>query len=346
MFILTLPASPVNGTEAIHLRGFALGRAATDAREAPFHDAPVSSQIQLGLDWRPSPFYGAHAHLLARSDPQQSKRGAVGIVEAYVEGLLPHGDDERLRIVVGAFFLPTSRENVDALWESPYAISSSALNTWLGEELRPIGVDVSWSTNRSLLLGATLYRGNETFGAFPADRGWAIRDHWALLGEHLRVNDEYDASVSAENDGRLGWSARARWNNEAASIQFTHIDNRADGLEYGRLLNWDTQFSLVAGDVVWRDWTFAAEAGWGVTALDVEGVLFGTDIGAAYVLASRRIANGRITFRQERFYVDDDTGTATTIAFLWTPRGRWRPGIELATSDGVTRALVEVRYYF
>ena len=340
---MTLLAAPVNAGEPVQLSGFVLGRAATNAREAPFYDSELSSQLQLGVDWRPSPLYGAHVHLLARSDPQQSTRGAIGVVEAWVEAQVPHGDDERLRIVAGAFFLPTSRENIDALWESPYAISSSALNTWLGEELRPIGLDLSWSANRAVLLGATIYRGNETFGAFPVDRGWAIRDHWALLGEHLRVDEEYDASVSAENDGRLGWAARARWNNESASVQLTHIDNRADGLQYGRLLNWDTQFSILAGDVVWRDWTFAGEAGWGITSLDVDGAMFGTDIGAAYLLASRRFAHARVTVRREQFYVDRETATATTLALLWTPAGPWRPGIEVSTSEGVTRALLDVR---
>jgi hypothetical protein len=346
LLIVAFPVISVNGDDALQWSGFTLARAASNPQEAPFFDSALSSQLHLGLDWRPSVLYGAHAGLVARSDPQQSQRGAIGVVEAYVEAIVPHGDDERFRVLAGAFFLPTSRENVDALWENPYAISSSALNTWFGEEFRPIGVDVSWSANRAFLAGVTVFRGNETFGAFPIDRGWAIRDHWAVLGEHLRVDDEYDASVSAENDGALGWAGRTRWNNEEASLQYTYIDNRADGLEYGHLLNWDTQFHVLAGDVLWRDWTFASEAGWGVTSVNVDGTWFASDIGAAYALASRRLSNARVTLRQDWYYVDDERQTATTLALFWTPPGAWRPGLEVSTAGGTTRVLAEVRYYF
>ena len=70
--------------------------------------------------------------------------------EAYVEAHLP-ARGSRLKLRAGAFFLATSRENVDALWENAYAISSSALNSWFGEELRPIGLDASWMRGRALI---------------------------------------------------------------------------------------------------------------------------------------------------------------------------------------------------
>ena len=40
-------------------------------------------------------------------------------------------------------FLPTSRENVDPLWQSPYTLTLSSLNTWIGEEVRLAGLDVA-----------------------------------------------------------------------------------------------------------------------------------------------------------------------------------------------------------
>jgi hypothetical protein len=345
LLIVVALALSARGDE-LRWNGFVLGRGASNSDEAPFYDSPVSSQLQMGLDWEPSLLFGAHVHLLARSDPRGSERGAVGVVQAYLDANVPHGVDNNLRIRAGAFFLPTSHENTDPLWASPYAISSSALNSWMGEEFRPVGVDLQWSARRVVHLGATVYRGNETFGAFPIDRGWAIRDHWALLGERLEVDDEHDASVSAENDGRLGWAARAGWNNDLASVTFTRIDNRADGREYGHLLNWDTDFNVAAADLVVGDWTVAGEAGWGITRLDVGGTMFGTGIGAAYALVSRKLGPARATLRQEWFYVDDVREQATTAAFLWSVEGGWRPGLEVSTSGGTTRVLVELRKHF
>src|SRR5687768_13308060 len=258
VWVLVLAAAatalPAHASDALQWSGFALLRAAAHDNEpppedvfvgdAPLDDDSISAQLQLGIDWVQSPRFGAHVHLLARSESDHSRRGRIGIVQAYLDQNIERGA-HRLRLTEGAFFLPTSRENVDALWESPYTITPSALNSWLGEEFRPIGFDVSWRHRLkrlgALTGGATVYRGNDTFGALPIDRGWALTDRWALLGEHVRVNDRLFTSVSAETDGRLGWSTRAKWNNDRGAFQITRIDNRSDARQYGDLLNWATR---------------------------------------------------------------------------------------------------------
>jgi hypothetical protein len=330
--------------EPLRLHGFALLRGASRSG-TPFDDAPVSSQLQLGADWRPNLYLRTHVHLLARDDPRGSRRGTAGVVQAFVDATVPRGED-RLRILAGAFFLPGSRENVDALWESPYTITPSALNSWFGEEFRPIGVDVSYTARRALTVGATVFRGNETFGAFLADRGWALRDRWSVLGEHAPTNNEYFTSLSAENDGRLGWAARAAWTSNYATVGVTHIDNRADGLQYpGHLLNWATTFDMAGFDFTRNDWTVAGEAGWGETSLDVNGVFFPTDILAAYLLVSRRLGSARVSVRADDFRARFDD-TAYTAALLWSPRGWLRTGVEVSRSGSRTRGLIEMRYYF
>src|SRR3954463_1733832 len=226
-------ASAASASDSLQWSGFALLRASNESR-IPLEDDKLAAQLQLGLDWRPSLTLGAHVHLVARNEADGSRRGHFGVTEAFLEQNDHRGED-RLHIMEGAFFLPTTRENVDALWETPYTLTPSALNSWLGEELRPIGVDAAYTIRHSLTFGGTVFRGNDTFGALPAARGWMLRDHWAVLGEHLPVDGEYFTSVSAENDGRLGWSYRARWNNEYANVQYTRIDNRGDALDYGDL---------------------------------------------------------------------------------------------------------------
>ncbi|HEX2062078.1 MAG TPA: hypothetical protein VHK90_15155 [Thermoanaerobaculia bacterium] len=342
---LILLALPLRASDALQWSGFAILRGTHATEAVPLDDDAVSAQVQLGIDWRPSPAYGGTIHVVARSEDDHSDRGRIGVVQAYLEQNLVRGE-HRLRFTEGAFFLATSRENVDALWESPYTISSSALNTWLGEELRPIGIDAQYTLRRRWTAGVTVYRGNETFGALPHDRGWMLHDRWSVLGEHVRSNEEYVASVSAENDGRLGWAARGRWNNDRATLQLTHIDNRADGLEYGRLLNWDTQFDIAGGSFTAGDWTFAAETGWGVTAVVVEGITFPTDIAASYVLASRRFANARASLRADDFRVDGNVRRALTAAVFWTPRGALQWGVEGIVSEGESRVAIEGRYRF
>jgi hypothetical protein len=319
------------------VRGFALLRGSTE-------DEPVTAQVQAGLDWRPSMTLGAHVHLLARSDEDGSHRGRVGIVQAWLDQNVVRGE-HRFRFMEGAFFLPGSRENVDALWESPYTISSSALNSWLGEELRPVGVDASYTLRRRWTVGATVYSGNDTFGALPAVRGWRLHDRWMLLGEHAPVDAEYFTSVSAENDRRAGWSARGRWNTDRVSLQLLRIDNRSDALEYGHLFNWLTRFDVASADLTLGDWTFIAESGWGFTDIVVEGERFRTDLATTYVLVSRRLATGRASLRAEVFDNAFGREHAVTAAYFWSP-GKMRLGAEAVVIGDEPRVTVELRYYF
>lgn len=343
LFLVALPVC-AHAQDSLQWSGFALLRATNEVDSGPLQSDAVSSQLQLGVDWTPSPRWLAHLHLLGRTEVDDgTRRGRAGVVEAFVEAnFRPRGD--RVRIRGGAFFLPSSRENVDALWESPYAITSSALNSWLGEELRPIGIDASWF-HRGFMAGATVFRGNDTLGALPAVRGWTLDDHWMVLGEWIPVDVDF-TSVSAEIDGRLGWSARVGWSGTALSAQLTHFDNRNDGLPHGRLYGWGTYFDIASIELTRGDWTFITEYGWGPTFLDVGGIRYGTDLEASYALASRRWSRGRATVRFDRFRVDDLRADAWTVAWLWTPPGRLRPGIELASVDGDTRAIIELRYAF
>jgi hypothetical protein len=227
-------------------------------------------------------------------------------------------------------------------------MTPSALNSWMGEEVRPIGVDAAYTFRRQWTAGATLFRGNDTLGALPPVRGWALRDHWALLGEHIPVDDEYFASVSAETDHQLGWSARGRWNNDRANAQLTYLDNRSDALEHGELANWATRFYVASADYSAGDWTIAAESGWGETDVipDDQPFAFTSTISSTYVLVSRRLANGRASLRAEEFRVDDVRRHALTAAWFWSPRGKLRAGIEGIIAGDERRLAAELRYYF
>jgi hypothetical protein len=347
-------ALQVQASGAVEWSGFALLRGAVhdDAirpeevfvGDVPLDDDLASAQLQLGVDWRPSLWLGGHLHLLARSESDHSRRGRVGVVQAYLDQTFERGE-HRLKLTEGAFFLPTSRENVDALWESPYTITPSALNSWIGEEFRPVGVDAAYTLRYTWTGALTLFTGNDTLGALPAVRGWSMRDHWAVLGEHLPVDQEYFTSVSGESDHHLGWSGRGRWHNDHATVQFTHLDNRSDALDHGELFDWHTSFDILGADYTLGDWTVAGEYGWGVTDITVTGEgTFRTKLGATYLLVSRRLANGRISLRGDLFSHDEDDQHAITAAYFWSPRGKLRAGIEGILAGKEKRLAIELRY--
>jgi hypothetical protein len=347
---LTLALSPdLRGDDALQISGFGALRGATQA-ENPLEADSVSAQVQAGIDWSPSPIFLAHLHLLARTDDGQSRRGYAGTPEAYAEAHLPVGRS-RVKLRAGAFFLPTSRENVDALWENAYAISSSALNSWFGEEFRPIGLDVAW-LHGGATIGATAFRGNDTLGALPLAPGWSLHDRWTILGQKvhtqkdLHTQEDLYSSVSAESDHRLGWSARAGWSSQEFSVLFTHIDNRSKGEVVGDLDNWRTRFEVVGFDYKSGDWTVAGETGWGPTDVVFPGGSFRADLRASYILVSRRLRRGRATARFDEFTDDESHRYALTLAALWSPLPKLRVGIELSAGGGEHRGLSDLRYRF
>jgi hypothetical protein len=327
----------------LQVSGFASLRGTTPA-ENPLEADSFSAQVQAGIDWAPSPLFLAHLHLLARTDDGESLRGHAGTPEAYVEARLPAGKS-LVKARAGAFFLPTSRENVDALWENAYTISSSALNSWFGEELRPIGLDVAW-VRGGAVIGGTVFRGNDTFGALPLAPGWSIHDRWILLGQRVQADEDVYASVSAESDGRLGWSARAGWSSQTLSVLFTHVDNRGEGIEVDDLDNWKTRFDVVGFDFKRGDWAVAGEMGWGPTEVFYTGGSSTSDLRASYLLLSRRLRNGRLTVRFDEFSNGDEDGQALTLAAFWTPVPSVALGIEFTAGGGEARGLGDVRYRF
>lgn len=323
--------------------GFAVIQGSTED-EGPLEEETISAQVQLGIDWNVSPYLAIHAHLVARTNHDDSERGHIGVPEIYLESNFYPGET-RVRLRGGAMFLPTSRENVAALWESPYTISSSALNTWMGEEFRPIGLDGT-VYRRGFMIGATGFRGNDTFGALPVERGWAMHNHWTLLGEWIPVGGGDYTSVSAENDGRTGWSARGGWRGRRVQFQYTHIDNRSDGLPYGELYNWGTKFDIASFEYAGDDWVLAGEHGWGPTFVVARGRKFVTDIGASYLLLSRRLPSGRASLRVDSFENQLGTEEALTLAYLHELHDDWRAGVELVSTGDETRVMLQFRYGF
>jgi hypothetical protein len=130
-------------------------------------------------------------------------------------------------------------------------------------------------------------------------------------------------------------------------VQLTHIDNRSDALEHGDLFDWYTRFDILGADYAIGDWTIAAEYGWGITDIIIEGEgRFRTDLSASYLLVSRRLANGRVSLRGDLFTRDDANDHAITAAYFWTPRGKLRTGIEAIIAGDEKRVALELRYSF
>src|SRR5262249_17494391 len=82
------------------------------------------------------------------ADYQDDASSGLDVTEAYMDWRPIPKSANQQQVRFGAFYPPFSLENVDLGWQSPFTYSYSAINTWLGEEIRPVGVE--WSLHRHL----------------------------------------------------------------------------------------------------------------------------------------------------------------------------------------------------
>ena len=109
------------------------------------------SQAFADVDFQLTDTLKAHAVVAAYDDDIGSM---VDFTEAYVEWRPVPRSANRYRLKVGAFYPHMSLENVSAGWNSPYTMSFSAINTWIAEELRTIGAELSASRRPDMFGGA------------------------------------------------------------------------------------------------------------------------------------------------------------------------------------------------
>ena len=320
---------------------------------------------QIGVDWTPATWLLIHGDGLARKEQSGTKGRRAGIVQAFADL-----HSQRLRLRAGAFWLPTSRENVDPLWNSRYTITYSALNTWIGEEVRPIAADLQYSPNFYFTVGATAFRGSDTMGTELSARGWTFGNRLTVYDEVIPAVPDTTRPVGADVDGRLGDSERIRLQiPERALIQFTHVDNRAELLRRDPPdVPWRTKFNIVGGELGSTGLTtLLGEWAYGTTELGFPGGSFTMDFDTAYLLLSQKSGMDRWSVRAERFSTRShdkrpndfrrESGHAYTVAWFRDTSPHVRSGIEYmrvkgdrpGISDprtGGSTITVEVRYRF
>ncbi|MCC6562640.1 MAG: hypothetical protein IT478_14870 [Xanthomonadales bacterium] len=372
---LSLPAS--TGVQAAGWFGHA--RAGFDLSDAPtsWLDGGVGRHLadaehnrmqietQIAMLWEPDPAWRLYLQALTRGVAAGSGRH-VGLVEAHLERDFFLADDRRIGLRVGQFFLPTSREAVDPLWQSRYTLTLSALNSWIAEEFRPIGIDAAWQSRDGETaeweLAATAFGGNDSAGALLAWRGFAQHDRLSVLGEVLQLpplasladagefggqRDDGTRPFGRDLDGRIGYALRAHYGDPERLRGFASVvDTRGDrGLHRGEYA-WRTRFAVLGGE--WQSgerWTLAGEWLRGNSGMGfAPGPRVDIDFSAAYLLASFAAnENWRCSARIEHFRISDrdgvaedngDRGRALTLSLFRQFGADWRGAIELAHGTG------------
>lgn len=308
---------------------------------------------QLIVDYQGQIYPTLFGHVVI--DAIEDAAAHAGLTEAYLEWRpLPAGPN-RNRLRAGAFYPPFSMENSGGAWTSPYSRSFSAINSWIAEEIRPIGID--WQLSRRIgsdrsphEIGtlAGLFYGNDPAGTLLIWRGWSIHDRQTRLNERVPlppfvvpgppgstdlVAERWLDPIS-EIDDRPGFYVGSEWRYaNLAKLSLAAYDNRADPYAFRdgqwawgtRFLHFATQISL-PGDLGLIAQAMRGDSDWlvpppgdGVVTPLTEYIT--DEFEAAFVLLSKSIrSQHRISLRFDSFDV-------------------WRPGeVEIDRGDALTVA--------
>ncbi len=293
---------------------------------------------------------------LTLSGTGDSDVNAFDVTEAFIEWRPYPSNRLRWRSRAGAFYPPVSLENRAIGWQSPYSISASAINTWLGEEVRAIGVEQTVTLSNAplerrydLSLVGGLYRLNDPMGVLLFQRGWAIHDRQTALFDEVprpfpRLPHESTINFFREIDQRTGFYLGADYKLERRfQVRAMRYDNRGDPAIRGyKDTAWLTRFNalgmryeLPTGTTLMVQW-MDGDTSVGPSN-DGRGMLI-ADFNSYFTLISQEYRQHRFTARYDRMQVDSTRGAEVfqskqnaaswTLAYLWTPSESWQLALE------------------
>lgn len=312
-------------------------------RKSNFHVEPAFGEA--ALIWQPRLGWALSGTVVALA--QGSPDIEAGLSEAFLTWKPLSDSPVRLSARVGLMWPPVSLEHSGPEWAVTNMITPSAINSWLGEEVKVVGGEISASAragDHKLTVSGALFDGNDTAGALLAFRGWALHDRKILLGRRhpLPPLDTFAAIIqppyshpTLEIDPgffqRPGYYAKLTWAPPAPlHLDYLHYDNRGDpeavnaALEWG----WRTRFDnvgLVAelSPVL----QLRAQGMRGTTRMGYpmnDALWVDTRFRSAFVLLTRQFMRGSMSARAEAFgtrnrgsaitAIDDEDGWAVTLA--------------------------------
>lgn len=281
-----------------------------------YHQGPRVGELRLG-------YLGQYANLVHVTIEAVSyadgNRLPLDLTEAFVEVRPFPWNGWRPRLKLGAFYAPISLENRLQGWRSAYSLTPSAVNSWIGEELRTIGAeyDLDWLGRQrghdwELTVGAAAYGWNDGAGTLMAERGWALVDRQTtLFGTVPAPETGLDHIVRPfyrDIDRRAGYyvDGSAKYL-DAVELRALYYDNRANSNANEPALHvdaWHTWF-----DSAGLRWTPAYS--WTLVSQWLEGhtcvaAVFCWQFDAAFLLGSWQSGPNMISSRYDDFQMHMD----------------------------------------
>lgn len=311
---------------------------------------------------------GMSAHAVANAYLNNGN-DAIGFTEGYVKYVsIPNSSGYRWQTKLGMFYPKISLENNAYAWASKNTLNSSTINTWIGEEIRILGTEVSLTRlgrlnqdNFDLTISATAFVNNDPAGALLSWHGWTISNRQTLWTEKGTIPDfparqpgyslQHQAAESdpfLEVDNQIGFHGRVEWKLQGKGlIDFGYYDNNAkpyivDNGDYA----WRTRF-IHLGMKWWlpENIELSAQILTGDTLMQspFRREVVNNDFSSGYIALSKHILQHRVTLRLEQFSVTDhdkttgdnnnEQGNAVTANYSYRLSKPWFLSVEYIWID-------------
>jgi hypothetical protein len=219
-------------------------------------DGDLRIQPQLGnanLVWKPQFTWSLGATIVGSL--QGGQRTQAGLSQAYVSFRPMRGSKVAFSARAGLMWPSVSLEHEGADWHVKDSITPSAINSWIGEEVRPVAAEGTLTANlgaHKLRATAALMAANDTSGTLLTFRGWALHDRTTLAfhSQPLPPLDddiaEYQApythpllDVPKGFAQRPGYYAKLAWQPPIpVRVELFRYDNRANPESVNANLEW------------------------------------------------------------------------------------------------------------
>src|SRR3954467_5816080 len=224
-------------------------------------DLRIRPQLgNVSLVWKPQFTWSLGATIVGSL--QGGQRTEAGLSQAYLTykpmrttGLAPSAR-------IGLMWPPVSLEHEGTDWHVRNSITPSAINSWIGEEVRPLAAEatlVAAPGGHQLRATAEVIAANDTAGTLLTFRGWALHDRTTLafrrqplppLGPDWNgVQAPYTHPLIDLHRGfahRPGYYAKLSWQPPIpVRFELFRYDNRADPEDVNADLEggWRTEFN-------------------------------------------------------------------------------------------------------
>jgi hypothetical protein len=227
------------------------GKLRSSGRGGDFRAIPQLGNVNL--IWQPQLAWSVSATVVGTL--QGGDRTEAGISQAYLSFRPMRSSRLALSARAGLMFPAVSLEHEGADWHVADSITPSAINSWIGEEVRPLAVEASATTSigqHKLRVTAALMAANDTAGTLLTFRGWALHDRMTLAF-HRQPLPPFDGEIAEYQKGsthplidldqgfarRPGYYAKVTWQPPLPfRVELFRYDNHAQPEEVNSNFEW------------------------------------------------------------------------------------------------------------